>query len=118
MVSQAREAHVASSDDIRLALARAVATRQVPKAALSAVAKQLAATKLPLRDIDICTHGICLEYLFDDERWSQAIKEIVTVKGAGIHAVTVFPWGIPFPDVYRVRVELAFDQLSQSAGPG
>ncbi len=109
---QELDSTTATPDDVRLALARAVATRQLPDASIAAVAKRLSTTKLPIRAIDICTHGICVDYVFHDDRWAQAIKDIVGMKGTGIHSITIFPWGIPVPDIFRVRVEHSFDGLA------
>jgi len=112
MTSQGLDSTTASPDDVRLALARAVASRKLPDESIAVVAKRLSATKLPIRGIDICTHGICVDYVFHDDRWAQAIKDIVGMKGTGIHSITVFPWGIPVPDIFRVRVEASFDGLA------
>lgn len=105
--------------EVRIALARAVASRQVPDKAINAVAKRLIATKLPIRRIDICTYGICIDYFFTDDRWATAVKDLVKVGGADIRQITVFPWGIPFPDIFRVRVEQQFEELGAlGEGPG
>lgn len=99
----------ASPNEVRMAIGRAVAGRQLPDASITALAKKLTSTKFPIRSIDVCTHGICIDYVFHDDRWAQAIKEIVAMKGVGIHSITVFPWGIPVPDIFRVRVEHLVD---------
>ena len=105
--------------EIRVALARAIASRQVPDKAINAVAQRLAATKLPIRRIDICTYGICIDYFFTDDRWAKVLPELVRANGADIRQITVFPWGIPFPDIFRVRVEQQFEELAALAeGPG
>jgi hypothetical protein len=41
------------------------------------------------------------------------LPEIVKAKGARVHTITVFPWGIPWPDIYRVRVEQEFDEFAR-----
>lgn len=110
------EGHLPSAEEVRGALARVVATRQVSDSAVSSIAKMLAGAKLPIRTIDVCTHGICVDYVFHSDRWAQAIKDIIGTKGAGIHSITIFPWGIPFPDIFRVRVEHSFDALGKGGG--
>jgi hypothetical protein len=112
MPSQTLDSATATPDDVRMAIGRAVAGRQLPDAAITALAKKLASTKFPIRAIDVCTHGICIDYVFHDERWAQAVKDIVAMKGVGIHSITVFPWGIPFPDIFRVRVEHRVDGVA------
>lgn len=105
--------------EIRIALARAIASRQVPDKAINAIAKRLAATKLPIRRIDLCPYGICIDYFFNDDRWVNVLRDIVKVNGADIRQITVFPWGIPTPDIFRVRVEQQIEELAGLAGgPG
>ena len=118
MVPPGEDGHLPTAEEVRGALSRAVASRQVPDASVMSVAKMLAGAKLPIRAIDICTHGICIDYVFQKDRWAQAIQDMVLMKGAGIHSITIFPWGIPVPDVFRMRVEHAFDALGRNAGPG
>ena len=109
---------VGSVDDIRVALARAVATRQVSDEAIAAVARRIAGTKLPVRGIDVCTYGICIDYFFNDDRWTRALPELLKAKGTRVHSVTVFPWGIPWPDIFRVRVEQEFDEFARAGVHG
>jgi hypothetical protein len=109
------DSRVSDAEEIRLALARAVATRQVSDQAIASVAKRLAATKLSIRGIDICTYGICVDYFFSDDRWAKVLPDIVKAKGTRVHTITVFPWGIPFPDIFRVRIEQEFDEFARGA---
>lgn len=102
--------------EIRMALARAVASRKVPDDAIAAVADRLARHKLPIRGIDICAYGICIDYFFTDDRWSRVLPEILKLKGSHVHSITVFPWGIPVPDLFRVRVEQQFEELGGAMG--
>lgn len=106
------DARVGEAEDIRVALARAVASRRIPDAAISAVAERLAATKLPIRGIDVCAFGICIDYFFNDDRWQKALPEMLNLKGSRVHQITMFPWGIPWPDLFRVRVEHDFAELA------
>ena len=113
------DAALGGEKEIRIALAHAIASRQVSDKSINAVAKRLAATKLPIRRIDICPYGICIDYFFNDDRWAKALGDLVKVNGADIRQITVFPWGIPTPDIFRVRVEQQFDELANVAGgPG
>jgi hypothetical protein len=97
--------------DLRLALARAVAGRKISDDNIAAVAKKLSASKYRIRGIDNCVYGICIDYFFDTDDWTRAIPELVKSKDARIHGIEVFPWGIPFPDIYRVRVQQDFPEL-------
>ena len=73
---------------------------------------KLAATKLPIRGIDVCAFGICIDYFFNDDRWQKALPEMLNLKGSRVHQITMFPWGIPWPDLFRVRVEHDFAELA------
>ena len=97
--------------DLRLAIARAVASRKITDDAISAVAKKLSAIKHPIRGIDVCTHGICIDYFFSGDEWLKALPELVRAKDSRVYGVEIFPWGIPFPDIYRVRVQQDFQEL-------
>jgi hypothetical protein len=102
--------------DLRLALARAVAGRKISDDAISAVAKKLAASKQKIRGIDNCVYGICIDYFFDSaDDWTKLVPELVRSKDARLHGIEVFPWGIPFPDIYRVRVQQDFPELGGQA---
>jgi len=98
--------------DLRMAVARAVAGRKVPDEAIASVAKQLAASKYKVRGIDTCIYGICIDYFFDSDQWYRALPELTRGKDARVHGIEVFPWGIPWPDIYRVRVQQEFDVLA------
>lgn len=109
------ETQRASPEDVRLALARAVATRKVPNEVIATVAKRLSESKFSIRGIDVCAYGICLDYFFDRDEWWQVLPDIMKLEGARVHTITVFPWGIPWPDIFRVRVEQEFDELAAFA---
>jgi hypothetical protein len=109
-------AQMSDPQQIRLELARAVAGRRVADEAVAALAKRLAASKLPIRAIDVCTYGICIDYFFNDDRWMKVLPDILKLRGSRVRTLTVFPWGIPDPDIFRVRVEQDFDELTQVRG--
>jgi hypothetical protein len=98
--------------DLRMALARAVAARKVPDDAIAAVAKKLASSKYKIRAIDTCIYGICIDYFFDTDQWYRALPELARGRDARVHGIEVFPWGIPWPDIYRVRVQQEFDEMA------
>ena len=101
--------------DLRLALARAVAGRKISDDAIAAVAKKLATIKQPIRGIDNCVYGICIDYFFTTDEWTRALPDLVRSKDARVYGIEVFPWGIPFPDIYRVRVQQDFPELGGQA---
>jgi hypothetical protein len=97
--------------DLRLALARAVAGRKISDDAIAAVAKKLATIKQPIRGIDNCVYGICIDYFFTGDEWTRVLPELIKSKDSRVYGVEMFPWGIPFPDIYRVRVQHDFPEL-------
>jgi hypothetical protein len=109
-----RLADVAANEptDLRLALARAVAGRKVPDEAIAAVAKRLSTSKHKIRGIDTCIYGICIDYFFDSDQWFRALPDLVRGAEARVRGIEVFPWGIPWPDIYRVRVQEEFDEFA------
>jgi hypothetical protein len=98
---------------VRSALARAVAEYRVADDIIDTMAKQLAATKHQIRSIDVCMYGICLDYFIDGEDWWRTIPELIEVEEAQMRGIEVFPWGIPFPDIFRVRVTQSLDAMPQ-----
>jgi hypothetical protein len=96
---------------LRLALAKAVASRKVSDEAISSVAKRLAASKYKIRGIDHCIYGICIDYIFDDEQWYHALPELVRVEKARARGIDILIWGIPWPEIFRVRVGQEFEEL-------
>ena len=96
---------------VRLALAKAVASRKVSDEAIAAVAKRLAASKYKIRGIDVCIYGICIDYIFDHEDWSKALPELIGVEKARARGIDILIWGIPWPEIFRVRVGHEFDEL-------
>ncbi len=101
-----------SDKAMRLALARAVASRKVPNQVVAKVAKRLSASKLDIRGIDICVYGICLDYIIDRKDWWEVMPDIMTVPGTRIRDIHVFPWGIPVPDIFHVQVEHEIEELA------
>jgi hypothetical protein len=101
---------------VRLALAKAVASRKVSDEAIASVAKRLAASKYKIRGINHCIYGICIDYIFDDEQWAHALPELLRVEKARARAINILIWGIPWPEIYRVRVGQEFDELPGPSG--
>ena len=96
---------------VRLALAKAVASRKVSDQAIASVAKRLAASKYKIRGIDVCIYGICIDYIFDNDEWHQALPELVKFERARARGIDIFIWGIPWPEIFRVRVGQEFEEL-------
>jgi hypothetical protein len=106
---------IMEQDALRLELARAIASRKVPDDAIAAVAGRLTATNLQPRRIDICALGICIDYITDERELSDLLPGLFRLEAVRIRGIEIFPWGIPFPDLFRVRVEQEFDETAPYA---
>ena len=99
---------------VAMALSRVVASRKVPKDIVEKMASKLSATKMPLRGIDICAHGICLDYIVEgkgDSIW-ETLPQISDIPGWRVRGIEIFPWGIISPDIFHVRIEHEVEELA------
>jgi len=103
-------------NDVRAAVARSVAERKISADAVDVIAKQLATVNQKIRAIDICTHGICIDFFIDGKEWWQTLPELATIEGGQLKGIEIFPWGIPFPDILHVRVTQNMAVLPQIGG--
>jgi hypothetical protein len=100
--------------DIRIALAKAVAGHKIPDNAIEEVAKLIAVNKHPIRGINVCERGICIDYFIQPkDDWHKDISALSTVVGARFQGMEIFPWGIINPDILHVRVMHEFAALPQ-----
>lgn len=98
-----------SKDAVRVALARAVAGRKVDAKALSAIASRLSRLDYRVRGINPCIYGICLDFFIERPEFDKLVGSLA--EAGRIREVRAFPWGIPWPDLYLVRVEQQFDGI-------
>lgn len=98
------------------ALARAVASRKIPNAQVEIAANRLAECKYPIRGIDICVYGICLDYFIDDREWWNVLPDLVDVGGGRVGRIEVFPYGIIDPDLFHVRISHDIEEVRQLEG--
>jgi len=98
-------------NDVRVALARAVARNNVPDDVIAAVADQIAAAKHPIRGLDVCERGICIDFFVDDAELRATWQEMLEFDGGKLRGLEIFPWGMPTPDIFHVRVIQEFDAL-------
>jgi hypothetical protein len=101
---------------VRTALARCVAEYKISDEVIDLAAKQLATAKHPIRGIDVCTYGICLDYFLDGEEWWKTLPELIAIEGGQVKGVEIFPWGILNPDLLHVRVTQSMDAIPQVRG--
>jgi hypothetical protein len=105
-------------DELRMSAARAVAAHEVPDDVLEQVGARIA--ELPtadiIRGIDVCTHGICVDYFVEPRDWREILFKI-TDSPTRIRRIDWFPWGITTDDLIQIRVEYQMDVLSRKAVP-
>lgn len=100
-------------EEVREALARALADRKISDGGLESAARQIAAAKHPIRGIDVCTQGICIDFFIDGGEGWKDLPDLVGLKGGKLRGVEIFPWGILNPDMLQVRVFQDFDSIAQ-----
>ncbi|NJM40341.1 MAG: hypothetical protein HC853_06030 [Anaerolineae bacterium] len=98
---------------VRTALARALADRKIADDVVDIAAKQLAAAKQPIRRIDVCTYGICIDFFIDSKEWWKILPEMIELEGGQLKGIEVFPWGIINPDMFHIRVTQNLDVMPQ-----
>jgi hypothetical protein len=98
---------------VRLAVSRAVARKDVPDDVVRSVAEKLEGihSHTPIRWVDICPYGICIEHIVEADRWRDALTQIFDA-GEPIRAVRLFPWGILVDDLMQIHVEQEFEELA------
>jgi hypothetical protein len=97
---------------VHAALSRAVARREIPDDVVELVLKRLTAvhTKYPIRWIDVCVYGICIDHFVQPAEFPKLVGDIV--KMGPVRKLEYFPWGIIDPDIIQVHVEHRFDELA------
>jgi hypothetical protein len=100
---------------LRLALARAVADRNVDAGAIDNVAVRLGKFDHKVRGVNPCIYGICLDFFVERPEIDDLLNKALEV--GRVHGLRVFPWGIPWPDIFRVEVEAQFEEIPDAIGP-
>ncbi len=101
------------TDAVAHALARAVATREVDKKAIAVAAKRLD-YGIPIRGIDPCIYGICLDFVVDRNELDDLLGQVL--KQVELGPIKVFPWGIPIPDIFHVQIEQDLAEIPRGFG--
>ena len=99
--------------EIYVALARKVSSLGVPDEVIESTVEKLAVSKFPIRGIDICSFGICLDYIIDGDRPWDHIRDVVSINDAILKDVRVFPFGIINPDILHVQVQQEILELQK-----
>ena len=99
--------------ELYVALARKVAHLDVPEDIIEKTVKRLAVSKEKIRGVDICTHGICLDYFIEKDNPWASIADVVSLDESVIKGVTIFPWGIINPEILHVQVQHEIPELAK-----
>lgn len=91
-------------EEVRMAVSQSIANRGVPDELVDKMSGWIVESELPVRDIDVCTHGICFDYFFDPGEWIERMPHVVRADLGRLRNVEVIPHGIPWPDLFQVRV--------------
>lgn len=98
---------------VRMALARALANHSISDEAINIAADQIASIQHPIRGLDVCAYGLCIDFFLDGEEWWRILPELIRVKGGRLMSIEIFPWGIFDPDFIHIRVGQNLDVLPQ-----
>jgi len=101
--------------DVRVALARAVADRKIDANAIDNVAAQLSEFDYKIRGVNPCIYGICLDFFIERPEINELFAKVLEV--GRVREVRVFPWGIPWPDLFHVQVEQQFEGIPDAGVP-
>lgn len=89
--------------DLYTTLTQAVAQRHLPDDLIQELAQRFTEFRTPIKGINVCERGICIDFVVDRTEWPQSMEDIVRVLGPDLRGVDVFPWGIPAPDLLHIR---------------
>jgi hypothetical protein len=101
---------------VRMALARALANHTISDDVIDIAADQIASIQHPIRGLDVCAYGICIDFFLEDQEWWRILPELIDVKGGRLTGIEIFPWGIINPDLLHVRVTQSLDVMPQVRG--
>src|SRR5829696_7650108 len=90
---------------VQAALSRAIARRDVPDEVIDSVVRTLTDLhmKYPIRWIDVCVYGICIDQFIEPDRFPELIADLI--HSGPIRKIDLFPWGIINPDLIQVHIE-------------
>ena len=104
--------------NVRLVLARALARHEIADDVIDMAANQIAAVEHPIRGLDVCAHGICIDYFLEGKEWWRILPKLIVVEGSRLKGIEIFPWGIIDPDIIHVRVTQSLDVMPHIHGLG
>jgi hypothetical protein len=100
--------------NVRRALASALAAHRVQDDVIESAATKLAQLEHPIRRIDICQFGICLDVFLDENDWGQSLPGLLELEGFEWQKLEIFPYGILKPDMVHVRLGHSFDGIPRA----
>jgi hypothetical protein len=94
---------------MRVVLARAVAGREIDSGAVDALAERLEAFEYRVRGLNPCIYGICLDFFVERPVIDDLIEKSLQL--GRVRELKLFPWGIPWPDLFHVQIEQQFEGI-------
>lgn len=95
--------------NLRTMLARKLAGFDVQDQAIDKAASLISDMKYPIKRLDICAQGLCLDYFLKREDLVPALSSFVD--SGTIRDIKVFPYGILIEDLYHVRLTKEFEGI-------
>lgn len=96
---------------INVALARAVATRDLSSDSIAKASAKLA--ELPaIRRIDICKYGTCVDFWFNHDEFRERFNELMHYEKGELGEVRVFKYGITNPEIFHVQAEFDLPEIA------
>ncbi|QGM98539.1 hypothetical protein [Methylocystis parvus] len=92
---------------IKAGLAARLASFNVSDARIAELSKAVQKDGLSIKNFDVCSHGICVDYFTTD---IDSVAKLV--KEGKFKGIEIFPWGIVNPDLFHVKVGLDVPELA------
>ena len=97
--------------DINVALARAIASRDLPSENVAKASEKLA--ELPeIRRIDICKYGTCVDFWFNNDEFRERFNDLVNYDHGQLGEIRVFKYGIINPEIFHVQAEFDLEEIA------
>lgn len=95
---------MATKAEMLSAVASNLASRNLSGDQIEAIAEALGRSKHPVLGMDVCTHGICIDFDVKEGLGGFDIKDFLDVSAGRIGGIEIFPTGIISPIGARVRL--------------
>lgn len=90
--------------DVQRIVAQKLASRALTETQLEDIVKKISTAPYPIVDINICTHGICLDFAAAARMEEIDIQSLLGVATGTVDGIEIFPEGMPRRDQTRIRL--------------